>query len=104
MMVLCKPEPPHLGAVDKADSDRVVHLVARRIAELRAARGLTQEDVAARLGTATKNYQRIESGQQNLTIRTLARLAAVFEVEPIALWEPPVSPHRRAPGRPRRPS
>ena len=34
--------------------------------ELREADGLAQEELAAKMGIAMKNYQRIESGKQNL--------------------------------------
>ncbi|MBX3229399.1 MAG: LexA family transcriptional regulator [Labilithrix sp.] len=36
---------------------------------------MTQEALAARLDTAPTNYQRIESGKQNLQLRTLERIA-----------------------------
>lgn len=59
-----------------------VERVARRIAEIRKARGFTQESLAAELSIATKNLQRLESGGQNLTLRTIAKIAAVLSVEP----------------------
>lgn len=62
--------------------------VAKRIAEVRQERGLTQEAVALELGTATKNYQRIEYGQ-NVTVHMLGRLAAIFEVDPATFFEKP---------------
>ncbi|WP_411280351.1 helix-turn-helix domain-containing protein, partial [Gemmatimonas sp.] len=49
--------------------------VARRIAEVRRLAGITQEALAEQLGIALKNVQRIESGRQNLTLQTLARVA-----------------------------
>jgi len=55
--------------------------VTRRIAEIRRARAMTQDQVAEALRTATRNVQRIEAGQ-NLTLHTLARLAAVLGVRP----------------------
>jgi transcriptional regulator with XRE-family HTH domain len=58
--------------------------VARRVAELRRAKGLTQDQLAEALGTATRNVQRIEAGQ-NLTLFTIARIAAVLGVEPEGL-------------------
>lgn len=59
--------------------------VARRIADARAARGLTQEGLASGLDIATKNVQRLESGAQNLTLETLERVAGVLGLEPEAL-------------------
>ncbi len=56
--------------------------VARRIAAARRSAGLTQEQLAAELGIAVRNVQRIESGRQNLTLRTLARIAWTCDITP----------------------
>lgn len=55
--------------------------VARRLSSLRQARGLTQEGVADRLGIASQNIQRIESGRQNLTLQTIERVAGAIGVD-----------------------
>jgi transcriptional regulator with XRE-family HTH domain len=70
--------------------------VTRRIAEIRRARGMTQEEVAVALRTATRNVQRIEAGQ-NLTLHTLARLAAVLGARPeeLIIDDRPMSERRR---------
>jgi transcriptional regulator with XRE-family HTH domain len=62
----------------------IVLVVAHRIAVIRRAQGLTQEDLAERLQTAPRNVQRIEAGQ-NLTLRTLERIARALDVEPSEL-------------------
>jgi len=54
--------------------------VARRLSSLRQARGLTQEGVADRLGIASQNIQRIESGRQNLTLQTIERVSGALGV------------------------
>lgn len=59
--------------------------VARRIAEVRRLAGITQEALAEQLGIALKNVQRIESGRQNLTLQTLARVATALGVAPPSL-------------------
>lgn len=70
--------------------------VGRRVAELRARSGLTQEALATALGIATKNLQRIEGGSQNLTLASLDALAACLGVDPRDLLTPPApSPHPR---------
>jgi transcriptional regulator with XRE-family HTH domain len=56
--------------------------VARRIADRRRALRLTQEGFAARLEIATKNVQRLESGTQNLTLRTVEHIASVLDITP----------------------
>ncbi len=55
--------------------------VARRIREVRMARGLTQEALAGRLGIALKNAQRLEGGRQNVTLRTLDAVASALRVD-----------------------
>lgn len=55
--------------------------VASRVAHIRVERGMTQETLAQALDIAAKNVQRIESGRQNLTLRTVERLAAALGVD-----------------------
>jgi transcriptional regulator with XRE-family HTH domain len=63
----------------------LIAVVGRRIKALRQARGLTQDAVAETLGIAVKNVQRLEAGRQNLTLKTLAHVADVLDVEPYEL-------------------
>jgi transcriptional regulator with XRE-family HTH domain len=83
------------------DADRALKDVGRPVAELRRERGWTQEQLAERLGLQTNNLQRIELGMQNLTVRSLARLANGLGVKLPSLFETPRS-HVVRPGRPRR--
>jgi transcriptional regulator with XRE-family HTH domain len=53
--------------------------------ELRIARGLTQEQVAAAVGTSQSHYSKIELGQVSPTIRTVRRIAEALSVDPIEL-------------------
>jgi transcriptional regulator with XRE-family HTH domain len=66
-------------------SPDLVQTVGQRIKALRQARGLTQDAVAEALGIASKNVQRLEAGRQNLTLKTLAHIADVLDVEPYEL-------------------
>jgi transcriptional regulator with XRE-family HTH domain len=75
--------------------------VARRAAELREAAGLTQEVLATRLGISDVYLRRIEGGRVNLSVKSLARLAAALEVEVTSLFVPPRVRARRKPARPR---
>lgn len=69
--------------------------VGARLRSLRHAAGLTQEQMALRIGCNLRNYQRFEKGE-NLTLRTLAWLASVMGVTPAQLVEqaspPPGAP------------
>jgi transcriptional regulator with XRE-family HTH domain len=43
--------------------------------------GLTQEEAAHRIRMATRHYQKLESAQLNVTLRTLVRVADAFQLE-----------------------
>lgn len=58
--------------------------VGRRVAELRLARALTQERFAESMGLQTSYVQRVEAGEQNLTIRTMVRFAAALGCDSVA--------------------
>lgn len=70
------------------DPKAAVRRVAARIAEIRRERGITQDAMAEALGCATKNYQRIEYGQ-NVTIETLTKIANALGVTVTELVPPP---------------
>lgn len=82
---------------------RLQQHVGRRIAELRVARGLTQEQLAERLEVSTRYVQSIEGGHENLGLVTIAKIATVLKAKPAELFEPPVTRSPR-PGRPKRSS
>ena len=45
-------------------------------------KSLTQESLANRAGLALRHLQKIEAAQVNLTIETLAKIAAALDVDP----------------------
>ncbi len=55
--------------------------ISYQILQLRKKRGLSQLDLAKKIGTNQSNVARIESGQQNCTIKLLDRIANALEVE-----------------------
>lgn len=69
------------------DPQKVVKNVGRRVAALRQARGLTQEELAAQLGITVNYVQRVEIGGSNMTLFTLVKWANWLGVEPAALFE-----------------
>lgn len=71
------------------DPDRALGDVGRRIAELRRRRAWTQEEMADRVGVSLKYLQRIEAGRENLTIRSLVRVATVLDAKPRDLFLSP---------------
>ncbi|MGK3964993.1 helix-turn-helix domain-containing protein [Sorangium sp. So ce1667] len=76
----------------------VLRDLGRRIAELRRARGLTQEKAAERLGMLAPNYARIEQGRLNVTIDTLVRIVRMLgdDVTIADLFAPPATAERRS--------
>ena len=64
--------------------ERLIKLVARRVQQLRTAKGLTQEDMQD-FSFNYRYYQRIEAGEKNLSLKLINRLAKAFGVEPAEL-------------------
>ena len=60
-----------------------------RIKELRAARGMTQEQLADHAGFFRTYMSRVETGAANPTFDALLVLATALHVPPAALFEPP---------------
>ena len=66
--------------------DVLIVSVGARLKQLRYAAGLTQESMANRIGCGLRNYQRLETGQVNMSLRTVARLALALRTEPSQLF------------------
>jgi UDP-N-acetylglucosamine 1-carboxyvinyltransferase len=61
------------------ESARSLLEVALTISKARDAAGLSQSQLASRLGTTQSVISRIESGNQNLSLDMLSKIAAVLE-------------------------
>lgn len=84
------------------DVGAVLFDVGRRVAELRATRGITQEKLAEASGIDVKDVQKIEGGKLNVTVRTLVALASALELQSVGeLFAEPTSREVRK-GRPKR--
>lgn len=82
------------------DPKVLVRKVGRRIAELRKQAGLTQEELAERMGLGWRYISRAERGE-NLTLFTMAKIANVFEVRVKSLLNEPKSLEVKS-GRPKK--
>ncbi|MGH7563533.1 MAG: helix-turn-helix domain-containing protein [Gemmatimonadota bacterium] len=60
----------------------LIHRIALRATVFRLELGLSQADVAARIGKGQSYISSIEAGFQNMTTRTLALLAYALERDP----------------------
>ncbi|MGO9709718.1 MAG: helix-turn-helix transcriptional regulator [Polyangiaceae bacterium] len=74
--------------------------MGRRLSELRRHRGWTQAELAERLGVTLRDYQAIEGGRRNVTMRTLVVLASTFDVPLRTLFDEPATCAPRRRGRP----
>lgn len=70
--------------------DDFARMIGNRLREVRKEKGLKQEDME-RFGLSYKYYQRIENGKVNITIKTIEKIAAAFDMLPSELFT--FSPH-----------
>lgn len=75
--------------------------VAGNVRRLRQRKALTQEALAEAAGFDSRFLQRVERGEVNMRLETLARLATALGVPPGGLLKAAALPAAR-PGRPRR--
>ncbi|GMU00444.1 hypothetical protein KH5H1_45640 [Corallococcus caeni] len=89
-------EGPAAQAELQAQRDRF--RIARELALLRKAQGLTQAQLSARAGVPQSEISKIESGKANATGLTLFRMAHAmghaFRLEPVGRVAAPSSPRR----------
>lgn len=55
--------------------------IAYQILKLRKQKGISQLELAKKVGTRQSNIARIEAGQQNFSIDTLEKIASAFKRE-----------------------
>lgn len=67
----------------------IVALLGRNVRTLRAARKLSQEQLALEAGMKRSYLSELERGLRNPSVRALGRLAAALEVEPSVLIASP---------------
>ncbi|MDK3257993.1 helix-turn-helix domain-containing protein [Blastococcus capsensis] len=68
-----------------APTDDAMRRIGALVRDARRHRGLTQQQLAERLGTSQSAVARIEQGSQNLTLEFLGRLSAALDSELISL-------------------
>ena len=66
--------------LDQTSFDSVLRALALVVQEQREIRGLTQEEMADRVGLHRTYISQLECGKRNPSIATLLQLAACFEV------------------------
>lgn len=82
----------------RAEHDRLApfEALARLVIMRRAALGLSQQQLAARMGTTASAISRIESGQHATNVLTLMRLAHALDARAVLglQYGPPAHPQR----------
>lgn len=63
------------------------HVVGGNIRQLRLERGLSQEEVAHRVGIVTSYFGQIERGRRNPTIGVMGRIADALDVPLVRLLQ-----------------
>ncbi len=61
-------------------------LIGENARRRRSELGLSQEDVAHRVGITVGYYSQVERGRRNMTVDVLARIAEALGVELVALF------------------
>jgi len=60
---------------------------ARRIKEIRLAKGLTQEDLSAKLGIEPSNYSNVETGKTTPSVQSLCNIIENLDVTPNEIFD-----------------
>jgi transcriptional regulator with XRE-family HTH domain len=75
-----------------------VAAVGSRLRELRKARGLTQVELARQIGIQQSDLSRMEKGEYRVSLDTLFKILAVFDLELAAFFdEEPVEVEKQQP-------
>lgn len=62
-------------------------MIKNRLKELRAERGMTQEELAEKSGISRATLSKIENNEEiNVSTRTIAKLAEVFDLKPSEIF------------------
>jgi transcriptional regulator with XRE-family HTH domain len=86
---MAREEKPQVNP--DADIDEIFRVIARRFADARKKRGLTQKELGQLAGVAQSRIFELEQGTANITVRTLINMSRLLDVDPRSLF-PDVEP------------
>jgi XRE family transcriptional regulator, aerobic/anaerobic benzoate catabolism transcriptional regulator len=81
-------EAPVMRRVEIRRDQRPGPLIAEALRTMRADRGLTQRDLAKRLGVSQQRVAQLESPRGNPTVAQLDRFAAACGEQLVVVWDP----------------
>jgi transcriptional regulator with XRE-family HTH domain len=85
---------------DYADTEEDVRRrLSTQVRLRREEASLTQVHAAASVGIDRRHWQKVEAGETNFTLKTLARLGVALGVDPVALLKEPFPPAGKTRGR-----
>lgn len=71
-----------------------MQVLARNLRAYRRERGISQEELAHRLGVSPRYYGAIERAVQNVTLETVGKIADTIGVNPLKLLAEPATPQQ----------
>ena len=72
---------PYARAVRPATYDQILRTLAANVRNIRTRLGISQEEAADRAGMAVRQWQRVESGRDAITLRTVVTVASALGLE-----------------------
>ena len=93
-LVRCDP-----SMAARSRTDTLLGYIGANVRRLRAARGWTHKELAAKSGIMWRSIQVLESGKGNPTVKLLIAVANALGVKPTDLYAV-AKPERTRPGRP----
>ncbi len=69
------------------NDDNILKVFGFNLKVLRMKKGLTQFQLAEKLNVHEKHICKVETGKQNVTLKTLEKIAKALDVEPSVLLE-----------------
>jgi len=82
-------DPKFRAAWEESEAE---YQTIRQLIALRMEKGLTQKSLARRVGTTQSVIARIEGGNQNISLRTLGKLAKALDAKVTVNLTPGTSP------------
>jgi transcriptional regulator with XRE-family HTH domain len=73
-------------AMESEEENKIIRKVGETIRELRVKQGLSQFKLSIHIGISENQLSRIERGESNPTVRTLCKIAKVFDIDVASLF------------------